>query len=228
MQRLLDRLAKPVATDLTASVEGGNIEFAPRDLPDLYAGEPLVLLGRTKHLSGTLTVSGTTQGKRWSQKVDLSEASNSDVVAKLWASRRIAEVEAERWSGETSYERADETIEELGMDFHLVTSRTSLIAVDETPSRPVGARLAFEELPLLLPAGWDFDHLFGAQLSSERREMPMGTRERQERLQLPNTSTGFVLTLALGLTLLLMGGLGAMWWRREGEGLLSSLQRQAA
>ena len=228
MQRLLDRLAKPVATDLTARVEGGNIEFAPRDLPDLYAGEPLVLLGRTKHLSGTLTVSGTTQGKRWSQKVDLSEASNSDLVAKLWASRRIAEVEAERWSGETSYERADETIEELGMDFHLVTSRTSLIAVDETPSRPVGARLAFEELPLLLPAGWDFDHLFGAQLSSERREMPMGTRERQERLQLPNTSTGFVLTLALGLTLLLMGGLGAMWWRREGEGLLSSLQWQTA
>lgn len=232
MKRLLDRLAQPVATDLTASVKGGNIDFAPRDLPDLYAGEPLVLLGRTRHLAGELTVSGITDGKRWSQAIDLSEARESDVVAKLWARRRIAEVEAERWSGETSFERADASIEELGMDFHLVTSRTSLIAVDETPSRPDGASLRFEELPLLLPAGWDFDHLFGGGAASaadwEAFQASMGEEERQ-RLELPNTSTGFVLTLGLGLALLLSGGLGAMWWRRERlDGPLPRLQWQAA
>ncbi|MEP0391249.1 MAG: marine proteobacterial sortase target protein [Erythrobacter sp.] len=215
MQRLLDRLSKPVATNLTASVSGGNIDFAPRDLPDLYAGEPLVLLGRTKHLTGTLTVSGRIGGKAWSQQIDLTEASKGDVVARLWARRRIAEVEAERYSGETTYERADASIEELGMDFHLVTSRTSLIAVDETPSRPDGARLIREELPLLLPAGWDFNHLFGAQLSGAARDLPARDAQERRRLQLPNTFTGYQLTLAIGLTLLLSGLAGAMWWRRE-------------
>ncbi|WP_241765875.1 marine proteobacterial sortase target protein [Erythrobacter longus] len=215
MQRLLDRLSKPIATNLTASVSGGNLDLAPRDLPDLYAGEPLVLLGRTKNLAGTLTVSGTIAGKPWSQQVDLSEASQSDAVAKLWARRRIAEVEAERYSGETSYERADASIEELGMDFHLVTSRTSLIAVDETPSRPDGARLVREELPLLLPAGWDFDQLFGAQLSGAARDVPTRDSEERQQLQLPNTFTGYQLTLAIGLTLLLSGMAGAVWWRRE-------------
>ncbi len=216
MQSLLNRLARPVATNLTASVEGGNIDFAPRDLPDLYAGEPLVLLGRTRHLAGTLTVSGTVEGVRWSRRIDLSEASQSDVVAKLWARRRIAEVEAERWSGETSHERADTSIEELGMDFHLVTSRTSLIAVDDTPSRPDGATLRREELPLLLPAGWDFDHLFGAQIAQGSRELPARESEKQrQRLELPNTSTGYRITLALGLLLLLSGGVSAMRWRRE-------------
>ena len=238
MQRLLDRLAKPVATNLTARVDGGNIDFAPRDLPDLYAGEPLVLLGRTRHLQGTLTVSGTIDGQRWTRSVDLSRATPSDVVAKLWAYRRIAEVEAERWSGEMSYERVDKTIEELGMAFHLVTSRTSLIAIDETPSRPEGASLTREELPLLLPAGWDFEHLFGGGSASaadwEALADAMSEREeRRERLDLPQGSTNYLITLALGLALLLSGAVGGVWWRRErlargGYPTLSSLQRQAA
>jgi len=215
MQRLLDRLSKPIATNLTASVSGGNIDFAPRDLPDLYAGEPLVLLGRTKHLQGTLTVSGIIDGKRWNEAIDLTKARQSDVVAKLWARRRIAEVEAERYSGETTYERADASIEELGMDFHLVTSRTSLIAVDETPSRPDGARLVREELPLLLPAGWNFDRLFSAQFANGSRDVPTRHSEERQRLELPNTFTGYQLTLALGLALLLSGIGGAMWWRGE-------------
>ena len=235
MQRLLDRLAQPVATNLTASVEGGNIDFAPRDLPDLYAGEPLVLLGRTRHLAGTLTVSGLIDGQRWSQQVDLTQATASDVVAKLWASRRIAE--AERYSGQMDYERADKSIEELGMAFHLVTSRTSLIAIDETPSRPDGAPLKREELPLLLPAGWDFDHLFGGHSASEAdwaalRDAMADEEERREQLNLPQGSTNYLLTLALGLTLLLSGAAGAAWWRRRERSVqgpaLPSLQRQLA
>lgn len=237
MQRLLDRLAQPVATNLTASVEGGNIDFAPRDLPDLYAGEPLVLLGRTRHLAGKLTVSGLIDGQRWSQQIDLTQATDSDVVAKLWASRRIAEVEAERYSGEMDYERADKSIEELGMAFHLVTSRTSLIAIDETPSRPDGATLQREELPLLLPAGWDFDHLFGGHSASEAdwaalRDAMSDEEERRELLNLPQGSTNYLLTLALGLALLLSGAAGSVWWRRRERSvqgpILPSLQRQIA
>lgn len=238
MQRLLDRLARPVATNLEARVEGGNIDFTPRELPDLYAGEPLVLLGRTRHLQGTVVVSGTIDGVTWQRRIDLENATQSDAVAKLWARTRIAEVEAERWSGETSYQRVDETIEELGMDFGLVTSRTSLIAVDDTPSRPAGARMVQEELPLLLPAGWDFDHLFGGKSASAAefaafRERQNEALEHRQQLNLPNGSTGYVLTLIAGLVLLLAGLVSSVWWRRAQLvryfGLASSsLQRKAA
>ena len=237
MQRLLDRLAKPVATNLTATVTGGNIDFAPRDLPDLYAGEPLVLLGRTRHLAGTLTVSGLIDGERWARTVDLTQATGSDVVARLWAYRRIAEVEAERWSGEMDSERADKSIEELGMDFHIVTSRTSLIPLAETPSRPEGATLTREELPLLLPAGWDFDHLFGGSAASAAdwdalADAMADEAERREELNLPQGSTNYLLTLALGLALLLSGAAGGVWWRRRerlaGRFTLHRLQQQVA
>ena len=230
MQRLLDRLAQPVATNLTAYVEGGNLRLTPRELPDLYAGEPLVLLGRTRHLEGTLVVSGTINGSTWTQRIDLDEATRSPSVAKLWAYRRIAEVEAERWSGEMSYELADMAIEELGMDFHLVTTRTSLIAVDETPTRPVGAGLRREELPLILPAGWDFDTLFPARSLSSGRSDPMSDAEHKQRLELPNTSTGYFATLQLGLALFLTGLMGLAWWRRERllpEAFARRLQREA-
>ena len=44
-----------------------------------------------------------------------------------------------------------------------MTRLTSLVAVDQTPSRPDGARLTRAELPLNLPAGWDFDKVFGGE-----------------------------------------------------------------
>ena len=42
-----------------------------------------------------------------------------------------------------------------------MTRLTSLIAVDQTPTRPAGEPLKVSELPLNLPAGWDFEKVFG-------------------------------------------------------------------
>ena len=61
-------------------------------------------------------------------------------------------------------EAASDAIAGLGLEFGLVSRETSLVAVDRTPSRPRGARLTEEELPLNLPHGWDFDALFGGDV----------------------------------------------------------------
>jgi len=216
MQELLDRLTAPVARNLKVTVDGTDLELAPRDLPDLYAGEPLMLLGRGRHIEGaTLTVSGTVGDQPWSQRLDLDQAQDSDAVAKLWANRRIADVEAQRWSGELDYELADAAIEELGMGFHLVTTRTSLVAVDETPSRPNGARLTREELPLLLPAGWDFDTLFGEQLANDRPQDPDSATSEDEAVELPQGATNFAALIQRGLLLIAFAlAVLALLWRR--------------
>ncbi len=70
-----------------------------------------------------------------------------------------------------------------------------------------------EELSLLLPAGWDFNRLFGVQLSGLSRDVPTRDHEHRQRLELPNTSTGYRLTLALGIALLI-SGTGLSLWRR--------------
>ncbi|WP_271439231.1 marine proteobacterial sortase target protein [Pontixanthobacter luteolus] len=213
MKALLDRLTAPVATDIKVTVSGASIDLAPRELPDLYRGEPLVLLGRTKQLTGTLKVTATIGGKTWTHSADLSAAAASESAAKLWAYRRIAEIEAQRYSYELDRETADAAIEELGLEFHLVTSRTSLVAEDETPSRPEGATLTKEELPLLLPAGWDFDTLFKGQNAAAKANPELA--EQSELLELPETATGFMSALMAGLLLMLTGLFAAAVRRRR-------------
>jgi hypothetical protein len=58
---------------------------------------------------------------------------------------------------------ADKRILALALEHHLVSRLTSLVAVETTPSRPAGAQLVRAELPLNLPAGWDFDKVFGGE-----------------------------------------------------------------
>ena len=213
MRLMLNRLSKPVVTQLSVTVSGSELDFTPRVLPDLYAGEPLVLLGRTSRLGGTLTVSGLVGKESWSTTLDLSNAQDSESVARLWARRRISEIEAQRWSYQMDGIEADKQVEALGMRFHIVTDLTSLVAVDETPSRPEGMRLTREELPLLLPDGWDFDHLFGQQMAA-KHAAPPSEAEEGEQLDLPRGSLPFRSALLQGLLLMLLGLLALLWSRR--------------
>ena len=218
MTALLERLKTPAVRDLAVTVEGGSFDFTPRVLPDLYAGEPLMLLGKGPALSGKLTVSGTIGDKAWSRTVDLAKASDSPAVARLWANRRIADVEAQRWGGQMEDAAADSAIADLGLAYGLVTTQTSLVAEDETPSRPVGATLTREELPLLLPAGWDFDALFGNNVAAARPDA-LAAADQSRPVELPKTGTGFMATLLQGLATLGVGVLGfvAVGRRRNGK-----------
>ena len=210
MTALLDRLKRPVVQDLAVTIEGAPLDLSPRALPDLYAGEPLVLLGRGKALDGKLVVKGRIDGREWNQSIDLSAAATSPATPRLWASRRIAEIEAQRWSSQMEDAAAADAIAALGLDFGLVTRETSLVAIDETPSRPEGSRLTEEELPLLLPAGWDFDSLFGGpivQPGAQGSESGKPT-DQAEAFDLPQTATGYGARIGQGLVLLLLGFFG--------------------
>ena len=114
-----------------------------------------------------------------------------------------------------------------------MTRLTSLVAVDRTPSRPDGAHLTRAEIPLNLPAGWDFDKVFGGERAPRRcrrnaaptpirrarcSSMPTPRRCRARRnrsrrsrsrrlgqngVTLPKTATDAELRLWLGLLLCL-------------------------
>ncbi|MBV1691240.1 marine proteobacterial sortase target protein [Novosphingobium sp. G106] len=219
MTALLERLRTPAAHDLSVTVDGTPLDLTPKQLPDLYAGEPLVLLGKGESLSGKLTVKGMIGDTPWSQSVDLASAQDSPAVAKLWANRSIADVEAQRASGQIEDAAADEAVAKLGLDYSIVTRQTSLVAVDETPSRPAGAKLTQEELPVLLPAGWDFDTLFGE--NGAAGEAPKagadGAADQSQAMDLPQTATGFMGTIERGLATLALGlaGLFAFGRRRK-------------
>ncbi|HYE27848.1 MAG TPA: marine proteobacterial sortase target protein [Allosphingosinicella sp.] len=221
MTDLLDRLARPAVTGLKARIDGAAAELTPGQLPDLYAGEPLVVLARLtdRRPAGMpsparLTVSGTIGDRPWSKSIDLGEAVEGPGVARLWARRKVGETELALRLGTLDYEEAEDRIARLGLGFGLVTRETSLVAVDRTPSRPKGARLTEEELPLNLPKGWDFDTLFNG--AGGRAPLDVGAGQTAEAMQLPQTATDAAALMRGGLVLLLigLGGLAALRRRR--------------
>ena len=217
---LLDVLQRPAVQNLKATVNGTTLELTPNLLPDLYVGQPLVLLGRTDRLAGSLTISGTLGKRLWSSTVNLADAIESPAIAKLWARRKIDDIETDRTRGKIEGEAADKAITAIGLEHSLLTSQTSLVAVDETPSRPAGATLTREELPINLPAGWKFDTLFGgdaAKAAADNAAHPSteNVADPAEAIELPQTATDFERKMITGLALLLFVAGGLTMLRRR-------------
>jgi Ca-activated chloride channel family protein len=212
-------LSKPSVQDLKVNVSGNSFSLTPQLLPDLYAGEPLVLMGQADNLEGTVTVSGRIGTRTWTQKLDLSKATTSPSVAKAWARRRIDDIEIERTLGKIEDEAADQAIADIGLGFSIVTSQTSLVAVDETPSRPVGTPLREEDLPINLPEGWDFETLFGGETAAAAlaNEAAQLAQNEVKPFQLPQTATNYALRLFGGLLALMIGLFGLISLRTKKE-----------
>jgi len=98
----------------------------------------------------------------------LENAAEGSGLSKLWARRKITDAEVARTLHTIAADEADKRILALALDHHLVSRLTSLVAVDKTPSRPDGAQLTQAEIPLNLPAGWEFDKVFGPQRGAPR------------------------------------------------------------
>jgi Ca-activated chloride channel homolog len=174
MRALFDKLENPVVTGLVAAYSG-EADMTPAALPDLYRGEPVVLAARLAALTGTLTISGRIGDRPWEVRLPVASAAEGQGLSKVWARRKIADAEVARTLHQATPEEADRRILALALEHHLVSRLTSLVAVDTTPSRPAGAHLTRAELPLNLPAGWDFDKVFGTR--GERAREPAPRRE---------------------------------------------------
>lgn len=214
MRRLFNKLESPVATNLTAVFEGTDADLAPAVLPDLYRGEPVTIAAKVGAMRGSLLIRGVIDGKPWETRVSLKHAEPGKGISKLWARRKITDAEVARSQGHITEDQADARVLELGLDHQLVTSQTSLVAVDTTPTRPAGTPLTRADLPLNLPAGWDFDVLFGGARHPGADGQPdVDAAQQGAGLDLPQTATDGPMLVMVGLSLLLLGGvLGAGGW----------------
>jgi len=140
--------AYPYLTNV--AIDWGGLDVGattPAVVPDIYAGQPLIVSGRYRKAgAATVTVSATSGGKRIAIPiaVELPERRDFEPVASLWARRQIETLASE---GEHRKE-----ITALGLAFHLVTDYTSFVAVDR--SRVVGSgQVRTVEQPSIVPEG---------------------------------------------------------------------------
>ncbi|MEP6679691.1 MAG: marine proteobacterial sortase target protein [Betaproteobacteria bacterium] len=185
MAALFRKIEAPVLTDIDAVWPGGVVAY-PGKVPDLYAGEPIVLTAElaTAKQAGALSLIGVRNGAAWNAKLALDTGASAPGVGVLWARDRIeALMDAKRNGAPADEVRRD--VVAVALEHHLVSAYTSLVAVDITPSAPAGVAPRKSALPTNLPEGLTG----GAALAG-----------------LPQTATPAPLFIALGLVALLLAG----------------------
>ncbi len=221
MRGLFAKLENPAVTGLTAKFSDATADLTPVAIPDVYRDEPLVLAAKLDKLKGSLEIKGHIGDRPWVVTLPVNNAAEGKDLSKLWARRKIDDAEIARTMRQASPEDADKTILALALKHQLVTRLTSLVAVDKTPSRPNGEPLKLSELPLNLPAGWDFAKVFGERsrplsppaerragdarvhLASAKRALPVVT-ENPATITLPRTATDAELKMIVGSILLVL------------------------
>jgi Ca-activated chloride channel homolog len=167
MDQLFTKIGQPVITALVAEIAGSSVKLTPNPLPDLYRGEPVLVMAEGSNVTGTLVVSGKIGDAPWSAKLPLAGAAQGKGISKLWAHRKIADIEVESTLGSITPDVANKQVLTVALAHQIVSSQTSLIAVDKTPKRPADQALTRAEVPLNLPAGWSFDKVFGKDMPTE-------------------------------------------------------------
>jgi Ca-activated chloride channel homolog len=180
MRVLFDKLESPVVTNLTATFSAASADVSPVVLPDLYRGEPVALTARVSALAGTVQIKGLIGDRPWIVTLPLTQAATGAGISKLWARRKIADAEVARTMRSIAPDEADRRILALALEHHLVTRLTSLVAIDQTPNRPEGVRLTRADVPLNLPAHWDFDKVFGPARTGPSERSPAVLERRAD------------------------------------------------
>jgi Ca-activated chloride channel family protein len=139
MSELVLQLESPVIHDIEV-VWPQPVEFYPETLPDLYVGQPLTVMARTDQLRGNVVVRGTSNGRYFERTVALADFREASGVASQWGRRRIDALESRV---PTPAERPGNEAEILrtALAYSLVSSQTSLVAVDRTPARSQAAAM---------------------------------------------------------------------------------------
>jgi Ca-activated chloride channel family protein len=142
MEMLFEKLENPAATEIVVDwSEHTPIESWPQRIPDLYAGEPLVVAARLTFPPDEILVSGRLGDTTWERSVEAVADSNGHAtengIGKLWARRKIEGLSDSLALG-ADREAVREQIIDVALEHHLVSRFTSLVAIDTTPSAPPG------------------------------------------------------------------------------------------
>ena len=189
MTALFRKLENPALTDITVDWPDGADAW-PRVLPDLYAGEPVVVTAQfnANAGSGNIAVSGRRGGAIWGSLLPVATMASEPGVGVLWARAKIdALMDAGRKGAPEEDIRT--AVLDVALTHHLVSRYTSLVAVDVTPTKPAGVAASKTAIPGNIPEGLTgFDRL-------------------------PRTATPAPLLMVAGGLALLVAGALALWLR---------------
>ncbi len=186
MHRLFVKLEQPAFLDLALQVpDGVQWDLLPAPLPDVYAGEPLMVTFRATTSPAHLTISGTHGTVPWNRVLPFTSGIYRQGITVHWARQKISHLMDQHTISTQTGRQTElrQAVIDLSLRHHLVSRYTSLVAVETTPARPDHQPLHSHAMKTNLPHGMQYEAIFGW----------------------PQTATPATLYLLLGTLMLWMG-----------------------
>ncbi len=192
MGELFAKIENPVLMDLKLDISD-KAETFPDPIADLFAGQPLVVFGKTDKLPPTGTeLSGRTADSDFTLNIPLNpdRATEEPAIPTLWARSKISNLMNGYRTGD---DEIKQNIIDLAINHKLITKFTSFVAVEQKIVNP-GGKTRLNAIPVELPEGWEYEKVI--------------TNEGQAKLAyLPQTASNAPLVALVGLVLMAIGSL---------------------
>jgi uncharacterized protein YegL len=124
------KVSHPILTDIDLSFRGVDVyDIYPRELPDIFKGSQILLLGRYRGGSRhKVTLAGSYQGDRreFTYDVDFSADDRNSFIPRLWATRRIGYLVDQLRLHGRDMELVDEVVM-LSKKYGIITEYTSFL-----------------------------------------------------------------------------------------------------
>jgi Ca-activated chloride channel family protein len=158
MAKVHRRIRSPLLSSLSLTAEGVRFiedESVPRQLPDLFPGAPLTVMGRyAGSPSGSVTLNATDDaGQPWHQAVRGTATAN-DAIHLSWARARVRELEDRFVSGMGNTATLEKLILATSLTHGVLCRFTAFVAVDVKEVVNEGGEVRRVTQPVELPAGW--------------------------------------------------------------------------
>lgn len=164
MNRLFVKLEQPAFLNL--ELEGatdGAWDLLPNPLPDMYAGEPLMVAFRRTTPPARLTISGTHGTVPWKRVLPFATGLSRQGIAVHWARQKISQLIDQHTPSPQPGQQVElrQAVIDLALRHHLVSKYTSLVAVETVPARPEHQPLLSHAMKTNLPHGMQYEAIFG-------------------------------------------------------------------
>ena len=106
-------------------------------------------------LTKPFTIKGNQRSKAWKFSIVPDQIQKGKYLDQLWAREKIAEISFQRAIGFMDIMQYERRIRDLGLNYHLITKFTSLVAVDPIVSRDQSNPLLSHQISHNIPDGWE-------------------------------------------------------------------------
>src|SRR5205814_150608 len=172
---LAAKVASPVLTDVTITASSGVelYDVQPGSLPDLFAGDEMVVLGRYRGVGSgewSVTVQGRRNGRQEEFRTSGGDRENADAryIEQLWASRKVGALSREiRLHGQT--QEIMNSLKQLALRYGILTEYTSYLVQEPN----IAMRQRAENRVMQAPAPAPVDQAGAASVGRAAAEKSM-------------------------------------------------------